>query len=307
MSTEFAYFAPGPTRNPHDPEHTPGGSSSGSAAAVAAGYCPLALGTQTIGSLVRPAAYCGVVGFKPTYDRVPRAGVIPLAPSVDHVGWLAADVAMAARAAAVLVADWRPAGPASRPRLGIPEGPFLEHAWPEGLAHFRRTAGRLAAAGFDVVPVPALADLAAVAERHRRLVAAEAARVHARWFARFRPLYHPKTAELIERGRTVGDGELERDRGGREALRRELEEAMDMAEIDLWISPPAQGAAPPGLASTGDPVMNLPWTHAGMPVLALPAGAQAAGLPMGLQVTGRWGADEALLAWGARMAEALAG
>ncbi|MBI4771596.1 MAG: amidase, partial [Chloroflexi bacterium] len=107
VSTEFAYFGPGPTRNPHAPDHTPGGSSSGSAAAVAAGLCPLALGTQTIGSIIRPAAFCGVVGFKPGYERVSRAGVIPLSPSLDHVGVFAAEVAGVALAARVLVGDWR--------------------------------------------------------------------------------------------------------------------------------------------------------------------------------------------------------
>ncbi|MDQ3007957.1 MAG: amidase, partial [Chloroflexota bacterium] len=107
VTTEFAYFFPGPTRNPHNPEHTPGGSSSGSAAAVAAGFCHMALGTQTIGSIIRPAAFCGVVGFKPTYDRISREGVIPLSPSLDHIGFFTSDVETAKHAAAVLIGDWR--------------------------------------------------------------------------------------------------------------------------------------------------------------------------------------------------------
>jgi len=134
VSTEFAYFAPGPTRNPWNPEHTPGGSSSGSAAAVGAGLCSLALGTQTIGSILRPAAFCGVVGFKPSYERISRDGVIPLAPSLDHVGFFTPDVAGAERAAAVLCRDWRPAKPGRKPRLGVPEGPYLERASGEGRA-----------------------------------------------------------------------------------------------------------------------------------------------------------------------------
>ncbi len=304
VSTEFAYFAPGPTRNPWNPEHTPGGSSSGSAAAVGAGLCPLALGSQTIGSLLRPAAYCGVVGFKPSYERVSRAGVIPLAPSFDHMGTFTPDVAGAERAAAVLCRDWSPVAP-SAPRLGIPEGPYLERASEEGLAHFRETCRRLAAAGYEIAPVPALADFGDVLERHRRLVAAETARVHRDWFPRFRDLYDRRTVELIERGQAVSDEQLARELDCRAELRAELSALMDRHGLDLWLSPPAQGAAPRGLDSTGDPVMNVPWTQAGMPAVALPAGRNAAGLPLGLQVAARFGKDEELLAAARGLEEAL--
>jgi Asp-tRNA(Asn)/Glu-tRNA(Gln) amidotransferase A subunit family amidase len=297
VSTEFAYFAPGPTRNPWHPEHTPGGSSSGSAAAVAAGLCPLALGTQTIGSILRPAAFCGAVGFKSSYERISRDGVIPLAPSFDHVGFFTPDVAGAERAAAVLCRDWQPAAPPRPPRLGVPEGPYLERASGEGLVHFREVCRRLAAAGYEVEPVPALEDFGEIVERHFRIFAAEAARVHRDWFARFSDLYDRRTAELIRRGQAVTDDQLARDLDGREELRTALTALMDRHGLDLWISPPALGAAPRGLDSTGDPVMNVPWTQAGMPALCLPASRNAAGLPLGLQVAARWWADEALLAW----------
>lgn len=300
VSTEFAYFAPGPTRNPHHPEHTPGGSSSGSAAAVAAGLCPLALGTQTIGSILRPAAYCGVVGFKPSYERISREGVIPLAPSYDHVGFFTADIESAAAAAAVLLEDFAPATPGRPPVLGIPEGPYLARASEEGLAGFRETCRRLAGR-FEVRSVPALEDFDQVETRHRRLTAAEAARVHRDWFPRHRALYAPQTVELIERGQAVSESEMERDRAARIELRSALTTSMDEHGIDLWISPSAQGPAPRGLASTGDPVMNIPWTQAGLPTLGLPAGRagrEANGLPLGLQVTARWQADADLLAWG---------
>jgi Asp-tRNA(Asn)/Glu-tRNA(Gln) amidotransferase A subunit family amidase len=311
VSTEFAYFAPGPTRNPWNPEHTPGGSSSGSAAAVAAGLCPLALGTQTIGSIVRPAAFCGVIGFKPSYGRIPKDGVIPLAPSYDHVGFFAADLDLAERAATVLCQDWNPIGwravsPSGRPRCGVPEGPYLEKASEEGLAHFREVCARLAAAGYEIVPVSALEDFDAIAERHRQVFAAEAARVHADWFARFGELYERRTAELIRKGQEITDGELARDLTGREALRGELTSRMDAEGIDLWLSPSAPGAAPRGLDSTGDPVMNIPWTHAGLPALGLPAGRNAAGLPLGLQLAGRFGADEDVLAWAREIATVVA-
>ncbi len=297
VSTEFAFFAPGPTRNPWNLEHTPGGSSSGSAAAVAAGLAPLALGTQTIGSILRPAAFCGVVGFKPSYERISRDGVIPLAPSFDHIGFFTPDVAGAAGAAAVLCRVWRPAAPPRKPRLGVPEGPYLERAAGEGLVHFREVCRRLASADYEVEPVPAMDDFAELAERHFRIVAAEAARVHRDLYARFGQLYHAKTVELIERGRPVTDEQLARDLDSREDLRRTLTVLMDAHGIDLWLSPPALGPAPRGLDSTGDPVMNIPWTHAGMPAVCLPAGRNAAGLPMGLQVSARWWADEDLLAW----------
>jgi Asp-tRNA(Asn)/Glu-tRNA(Gln) amidotransferase A subunit family amidase len=305
VSTEFAYFAPGPTRNPRNPEHTPGGSSSGSAAAVAAGYCPLALGTQTIGSIVRPAAFCGVVGFKPSYERISRAGVIPLSPSLDHVGFLARDVATAAAAAAVCSADWNPAPVASAPRLAVPTGPYLERAGAEARSHLASWVERLREAGYEVVEVAAFADFEAVVERHRRIVAAEAARVHQHWFEEFGALYAPQTAELITRGRQVGTDQLDRDLAARAVLRAELEEQLARHDADLWLSPSAPGPAPHGLAATGDPVMNLPWTQAGLPALGLPAGTAANGLPMGLQFVGPFGSDERLLAWGVQLEKEL--
>lgn len=298
VSTEFAYFGPGATCNPHSPAgrpHTPGGSSSGSAAAVAAGLAPLTLGTQTIGSIVRPAAYCGVVGFKPSYDRIPRAGVIALAPSLDHVGVFAADLAGVQLAASLLANSWntKPAV-AHKPVFGIPEGPYLERAAPNMLAHFRATAQKLAAAGCELKHVNVMQDFAALRERHYLITAAEAARVHASWFAQYRDLYHFKTVELLERGAEITDAQLSQALASCSALRTELAQVTEREQIDVWLSPAAQGPAPAGLDSTGDPVMNLPWTHAGLPVLSLPSGT-INGLPVGLQLTGGWQADELLL------------
>jgi Asp-tRNA(Asn)/Glu-tRNA(Gln) amidotransferase A subunit family amidase len=298
VTTEFAYYEPGRTRNPRAPGHTPGGSSSGSAAAVAAGMCPLALGTQTIGSICRPAAFCAIVGFKPSHERVPRDGVVPLSPSLDHVGVLAADVGWARRAAAVLLDGWREvAAPSGRPTLGVPVGPYLEAAEPVARHHLRAVQRRLASAGWPVREVPVMADFAAVAERHHRLVAAEAAAVHAGWFAAHGDLYRPRTADLLARGRSIPGDEAEAARRGRSALRRELEAAMAAAGVDLWLSPAAAGPPPRGLATTGDPVMNLPWTQAGLPTVALPAGSDGGGLPLGVQLSGRFGEDEELLGW----------
>jgi Asp-tRNA(Asn)/Glu-tRNA(Gln) amidotransferase A subunit family amidase len=306
VSTEFAYFAPGPTRNPHDPERTPGGSSSGSAAAVAAGLCPLALGTQTIGSISRPASFCGVVGYKPTYERMSRHGVIPLAPSLDHVGLFTEEVAGIALAVAILCDDWQEVGSLEPPVLGIPAGPFLELAADDGRRHFDGVCARLEGAGYRLATVEVMADTAEIRVRHNLILAAEAASVHDDWYGRYGHLYHPKTVELIERGKTVGETELAEALEGRQRLREELTEAMSAEGIDLWISPAARGQAPRGLDSTGDPAMNLPWTHAGLPTLALPAGRGGEGMPQGLQVAAGWKEDEALIAWGRALAETLA-
>lgn len=304
VTTEFAYFEPGPTRNPHNPAHTPGGSSSGSAAAVAAGLAPLALGTQTIGSVIRPAAFCGVVGFKPSLGRIETQGLVYFSRTMDHVGLFTQDVAGMALAAGVLCRGWRglPAGQ-RRPILGVPVGPYLEQAEPAALAAFWAQVERLAAAGVAVREVPALADIGQVAQRHRILVFAEFAQEHATLYDRYRTLYRPRTAEIVELGRRVTPMELAEARAGASKLRHELEVLMSRTGIDLWATPAARGPAPLGLESTGDPAMNLPWTHAGLPAVTLPAGRAENGLPLGLQLVARFGEDEALLGW----AQALVG
>ena len=302
VTTEFAYFGPGPTRNPYNPAHTPGGSSSGSAAAVAAGLAPLTLGTQTIGSIIRPAAFCGVVGYKPTSERISRAGVIPLSPTLDHVGVFASDVAGAALAASLLIGDWKAELLHSRkPVLGIPEGPYLERASEEMLAHFHNLCRRLREADFLLKPVRVMPDFISIRERHYLITAAEAAQVHKDWFPRYRDVYHPKTVELLERGQAITSNQLQDALASREQLRSALTRLMETEQIDLWLSPAAPGPAPKGLDSTGDPVMNLPWTHAGLPAVNLPSGVNADGLPLGLQLTGRWLADEQLLSWAAQL------
>ncbi len=306
VTTEFAYFAPGPTRNPHNLAHTPGGSSSGSAAAVAADFCPLALGSQTIGSIIRPAAFCGVFGYKPSYDRVSRQGVIPLSPSLDHVGFFCSDLNLAGRAAAVLCQDWRPerAPLHRRPILAIPEGPYLEKVSPAGRDHFAASLANLREAGFEIRSLPMFSDFEAVVERHNRILAAEAARVHRDWFREYSERYHSRTARLIEEGAEIDVRRLEEDLGDRLALREQIGEQMRRSGIDLWLSPAAPGIAPRGLESTGDPVMNLPWTQAGLPALNIPSG-EIDGLPLGLQVTAGWYADEALLAWAQGISQSL--
>jgi Asp-tRNA(Asn)/Glu-tRNA(Gln) amidotransferase A subunit family amidase len=322
VTAEFAILAPGPTRNPRNLEHTPGGSSSGSAAAVAAGLVPLAIGTQTVGSVIRPSAYCGIVGFKPTFGRIPVDGVVPNAPSYDTLGVHAATVADAARAAAVLCDGWRTIEVPRPPVLGVPDGPYLERAQPEALAAFEGQAAALAEAGFEVRRVPLFADFERVVADLFTVNRHEAARSHADWFARYGGRYREQTAAVVREGQGVDAARYEEGLRRRAAFQAALAEATGAAGVDVWISPAATGPAPRGLESTGSSIMCLPWSNAGWPALTVPAGAigpagpgrpagpggstERAGesLPLGLQCVARPGHDEELLVW-ARPLEAV--
>ena len=308
VTTEFAYFEPGPTRNPHNLAHTPGGSSSGSAAAVAAGMCPLALGTQTIGSVIRPAAFCGVVGFKPTLHRIPSEGIVYFSPTIDHVGLFTQDMAGMQLAASTLCSGWLDVEISEEdvPILGVPDGPYLRQASAEGRALFQQQLDRLGKAGYTIWYVPTLLDIEDINALHRRMVYAEFAREHAEIYPRYAEQYRPRTAEIIATGRKVSDQELADMRGSCLLLRDRLETQMAQAGIDLWACPAALGPAPEGLGATGDPSMNLPWTHAGMPALTLPAGTAANGLPIDLQLIAETEEDEMLLAWSELIAADLA-
>lgn len=306
VTTEFAYFEPGPTRNPHNLDHTPGGSSSGSAAAVAAGLCHLALGTQTIGSVIRPAAYCGVVGFKPSFDRIATAGLLYFSRTVDHIGLFTQDVAGMQLAAAVLCREWQSSTPPKRlPVLGVPVGPYLAQTEPAALAIFQRQVAQLAALGYPVKEIPMFADITALNQLHRRLVFAEFAQEHVQLYADFAALYRPRTVEIIKIGQQVDTAELAVARANCLTLRTTIETIMAEEAIDLWICPPAPGSAPAGIHATGNPDLNLPWTHAGLPAVTLPAGRAENGLPLGLQVVATFGADELLLGWSQPLATVL--
>ncbi len=307
VTTEFAYFAPGPTRNPHNADHTPGGSSSGSAAAVAAGLADLALGTQTIGSIIRPASFCGVIGFKPSYGRISIDGVIPLAPSFDHVGLFSHYLDLISRALSVIAENWKSSPPQKpKPFLAVPIGEFLEQADREMRLHFEHTVDQLKTAGYQVKEINLFKDFKAIVDRNNLILAAEAAQVHTSWYESYKYLYHPRTAALIEKGQKIKDAELRDARRNVQQFKLDLSTLMDIHGIDAWISPAAKGAAPRGLVSTGDPVMNLPWTQAGFPTLGLPSGMNAEGLPLGLQITADFNRDEDLVSWGANIEKALA-
>ncbi len=296
VTTEFAYFDPGPTRNPHNFQHTPGGSSSGSAAAVVAGFCPLALGTQTIGSISRPASYCGVFGFKPSFGRIPTEGVIPFSVSADHVGIFTQDLEGCKLAASVLCDKWDThiLYPQKPPVLGIPEGDFLSQPSLEILKKYQKEIDDFRKAGLTIKEIPVFENIHEINTLHREMIAYEFTQVHKSWFNIYKDLYSNASKELIKKGNSVSRSNYEKAKRGILTLRNNLMIAMNEFDIDLWISPSATTTALKGLESTGNPIMNLPWTYAGLPTLSVPFG-MLDGMPFGLQFAGKYNKDEILL------------
>jgi Asp-tRNA(Asn)/Glu-tRNA(Gln) amidotransferase A subunit family amidase len=258
--------------------------------------------------VIRPAAFCGIVGFKPTLDRIPSDGIVYFSPTIDHVGLFTQDIEGMQLAASCLCNGWIEVevGEGDVPILGVPDGPFLRQASAEALALFRRQLDRLGKAGYTIWHVPTLLDIDELNQLHRRMVFAEFARQQAEIYPRYAERYRARTAEIIESGRQVSDQELADLRGSCLIARDRLETQMAQAGIDLWVCPAAIGPAPEGLQATGDPNMNLPWTHAGMPALSLPAGVAGNGLPVGLQLVAEAEEDEMLVAWSKLIAADLA-
>lgn len=299
VATEFAFSEPGPTRNPHNPDHTPGGSSSGSAAAVAAGYFPVALGTQTIGSISRPASYCGVIGVKPSYGRIPTAGCVPFSESVDHVGFFAESWEWVLRVAPVLYDAWSAPDAAAdnqKMRIGVITGAYAEEADHKMQHALATLIDQLSAHGHDAIPVPVFEGWADLVEMHYDLIAHEKAVFHRVWFAEYQQLYRPGTRELIERGQAVSVQRANRIRAYQLELRQQNNQLMIQEGIDLWLTPGATGPAPQGLHFTGNPRCNLPWSFTGLPTITFPVTKTSTGLPLGIQAVGRFGQDERLLA-----------
>ena len=191
---------------------------------------------QTIGSVNRPAAFCGVYGFKPSYNRISKAGVIPLSTSLDHIGVFASDFPGAALVASVLCKDWQEVEASETLKLGIPVGPYLEKASPEGLQHFKDTVSKLKQADIEIVEIETFPDFDEVATRHNLLVAAEAAQSHQDWFAQYEDQYHQRTADLIRKGQQANPDEVKAATESRLELRAELTAQMDTHQIDYWIT-----------------------------------------------------------------------
>jgi len=313
VTTEFAYFNPGPTANPHDTGRTPGGSSSGSAAAVAAGMVPLALGTQTAASVSRPAAYCGVTGFVTARGTHPEDGVTGLSPSLDSLGFLAASVGDMDFLRRVLdgagaAGPFPAACPASAPAPATvlswaPGGSFgIE---PAMLAALERAEEELAALGHPVQRLDFDERGAGLAEAHAVIMAYDAVRLRSAEAARPEAL-SPQLAALFEAGRTTSDAAYAAAHGfvaGQLGWIRG-----QLAYGTVLLAPAAQGPAPEGLAATGAPIMSRPWQALGLPVLVVPGLTDPdTGMPLGVQLASLPGSEDALFAAAAGLQQRLAG
>lgn len=307
VTTEFATRRPGATTNPANPGHTPGGSSSGSAAGVGAGLFPLAYGTQTAGSIIRPAAYCGVVGYKPTFGMISRTGMKLMAGSLDTVGVIARTVADCALFAAAVSGrdlgdpDARPDRP---PRIGICRSPAWDAAEPETRALLDRVAGALARAGAAVAGRELPAPFAALVDAHPVIMNGESARSLGWELAHHAELLSDGLRERMAFGLGQSPAALHKAYATFEATQQAFPQATE--GLDVLVTPAAPGEAPEGLGWTGDPAFNSIWTSLHVPCVTVPAGTGPKGLPLGIQVVGRRGEDRAVLAW-ARWVEAAIG
>jgi Asp-tRNA(Asn)/Glu-tRNA(Gln) amidotransferase A subunit family amidase len=299
-TTPFAYFDPSATRNPWNLEHTPGGSSSGPAAAVGARMVPLALGSQTVGSVLRPAAYCGVLGFKPTHGRIDAAGVLELAASLDHVGIFARAVEDCALALSVLASgepapdDYvRAVADPAAPRIGVLAA-LMAQASPEMGKHLEEVTRGLETAGARLVEVALPASFASLLDAGNTVLRAEAAAAHAPLFAAHAREYPPRIKELVELGGAVSAPRYLAAQATRRQVRGEM--AAAASRYDALLLPTVGAPAPRGLASTGDPSFCSPWSFVGMPAITLPTGVDGAGLPLAVQLVGAPWSEARLLA-----------
>ena len=307
VTTEFAYYSPGKTTNPHNPEHTPGGSSQGSAAAVAAGMVPLAFGTQTAGSVIRPAAYCGVVGYKPSWGTIPRPGVKVLSDWLDTVGVFARDVADAAFFVANLTG--RPAWAAEpdagrRITVAVLREPYPGAAEPEAVRALDRAAGALEAAGHTVIDLPTPPAWQQVPRLQRLVMAYDMDKA----LGHERRAHEASLTSIMKSYLDEGRGTSSRAYDAALATTRDVMREADavFGAADVILSPPAAGEAPKGLHATGDPAFNRLWTQLQLPCLTLPAGTGPNGLPVGVQVAARTGQDALLLEAALMLERALA-
>jgi Asp-tRNA(Asn)/Glu-tRNA(Gln) amidotransferase A subunit family amidase len=306
VSTEFAWRHPGPTVNPWNPRHTPGGSSSGSAAAVGAGIVPLALGTQTLGSVIRPAAFNGIVGFKPSFGAIPRTGMHPLSPSLDHVGFFARRVDDVAYALSLLggtgdgdrhgrpvpafdIAIDEGVPPLAAPRLAIVRFASWSRAEPEQQNLFDATIAKLRDAG-------ALLEELELSELDRTnwdainiILASEAAVIFGDLVARYPDRSSDHLKSLVQAGKAATAFDYLTAKALQEKLRSAF--TAQLAGFDAVLTLPALGEAPEGLSFTGDAAYCAPWTLLGVPALSLPAGFGKHGLPLGVQVVGAYRED----------------
>ncbi|MEQ1879513.1 MAG: amidase [Burkholderiales bacterium] len=290
VSTEAAFMTPGRTRNPWNATHTPGGSSSGSAAAVAAGFVAGALGTQTNGSIIRPAAFCGIVGYKPSAELISARGIMPFSPTLDQPGVFARDVANAAFLASCLTENRSAIAPEVRPlrsapRLAAVRSPVWHLAAPEQRVQFDADVRRLREAGasVDVLEIPGEFDGAHAVQRTIMLF--EAAKVSKVVRAAYRDKFSDYLNSALDEGANMREADY------REALKMRLQYQQSLAQFfdrgySAIVTPPAPGEAPSTLSVTGDPRFCTIWTLVGVPAITIPVGKGPSGLPLGMQLVG---------------------
>jgi Asp-tRNA(Asn)/Glu-tRNA(Gln) amidotransferase A subunit family amidase len=301
VTTEFAYFQPGKTANPHNSQHTPGGSSSGSAAAVADRMVPAALGTQTAGSIIRPAAFCGVVGYKPTFGSFSLAGIKPFSPSLDTLGVFARAVEDLPLLRRALLGAEEQSPPPAPPRIGLCRTAHWSVAEPATHNAIEQAATQLAAAGAAVTETEGAADFGALTEAQKIIMAFEAARSYASELLFHKAAVSTKLRELAAAGLACPMADYGRAQALAEDARRKLDDRF--REVDVMLAPSAIGEAPKGLGATGDPIFNRTWTLLHVPTITLPLFTGPSGLPAGIQLIGRRGDDARLIAaaaWVAR-------
>lgn len=302
VTTEFACFDPPPTRNPWNPAHTPGGSSSGSAAAVSLGMCVAAIGSQTGGSIVRPASYCGVAGFKPTRGSVSTEGVVPVSEYLDHVGPLAASVADLQSLFAVLAI---PKPPDTQPldRAVVLEEFFFDQADAEVAAITRSAIDRLRAAGMAATPIALPTLFRELHAMHRRIMAYAVAHDHQKKLAATPHLYGPNLSSLIREGMELSEISYREALAHQLAFRDQIAHCIPPGTVALMPSTPT---AAPDTSTTGSPLFNSPWSYSGLPSVTIPCGLTRNRMPCGLQLVAAAGDDWRLLATSQMAEQAIA-
>ncbi|MCH2451897.1 MAG: amidase [Gemmatimonadetes bacterium] len=299
VTTEFAWTDPSPTKNPWNFDHTPGGSSSGSAAAVAAKMCPVAFGSQTVGSVLRPAAYCGVVGFKPTFQSVDRYGLIPFSPSSDTVGWISRSVEdiillwSAVRISKIKELEGVGKEPTRPMRIGWIGDFFVKESDKETRANFNGVLKSFVAEGAVVEEVELPKSFGNLHRDLKTITEVEGARFHREMFEKDPNLYSPLLAATIENGLNTRDVEYQN------ALERQVGFKSDMDNlaktVDVLATPSTPSPAPSDLSTTGNGMFQAPWSASGLPTVTLPSGLSTKGLPFGIQLIGRSFGDDDLL------------
>jgi len=305
-TTEFAYQHPSAARNPHNLAHTPGGSSSGSAAAVADAMVPIALGTQTGGSTIRPAAFCGVVGYKPSFGTINRAGLKFVAESLDTIGIMARsveDVALAAHAIGGIAAADLATRPSRAPRIGFYRSRHWNDVDAATRALLERSATALGRAGASVHDLDPPPGFEALHDDHAVIIDYECARALAWEYAEHRDGLSAAITKHVETGRAFTRSRYETAMRNAVGYRARMREVFE--RFDVLLTPSARGEAPEGIASTGDSLMNKMWSLLGLPCVTLPVAKGPKGLPLGIQLVGPHDEDATTFVWAQWVAQAL--